>query len=181
MSHIRRNFNLLEWAIYLAERETLMRRRAAESAEQAANADPETFTPADLAIDRLVSKINSPDQRVRHEVARALGEIGDPSAAAALVSMLVDEDHSVRWAAMGSLINMNREAVRPLLEALTRNFQSARLREGVHHVLRALHSQGMLNGVEDQVFHALEGAAPGIQAAWAANNALIGYQASPGD
>lgn len=183
MSRIRRNFNLLEWAIYLAERETLLRNRAAEGPASSVVLDcGDANTPtAALDLPCLILKLDSPDHRVRREVAKALGEIDDHEAAKALVHLLLDEDHSVRWTAMGSLANLRRTAVKPLLEALTQNFQSARLREGAHHVLRTLHDHGILTGGELAVFHALEGAAPGIQAAWAANNALINYQAAPGD
>ena len=48
-----------------------------------------------------------------------------------------------------------------------------RLREGVHHVLHTLMNRGKLTGVEAEVFRALEGSAPSVQAAWAANKALI--------
>ncbi len=121
----------------------------------------------------LYGKLSSPDWHVRWEAAKALGEIGDPAAAEMLVRMLQDNDTSVRWAAMGSLIDLGRGALRPALEALTRDFQSARVREGVHHVLHTLHNRGKLTGVETEVFKALEGAAPGVQAAWAANKALM--------
>ena len=121
----------------------------------------------------LYEKLSSPDWHVRWEAAKALGQIGDPSAAEALVGLLQDDDTSVRWAAMGSLINLGRGSLRSVLEALTRDFHSSRLREGVHHILHTLHNRGKLTGVEAEVFHALEGAAPGVEAAWAANKALI--------
>jgi HEAT repeat protein len=121
----------------------------------------------------LYQKLSSPDWHVRWEAAKALGEIGDPGAGEMLVALLQDDDTSVRWAAMGSLIDLGRGGLRPALEALTRDFQSTRLREGVHHVLHTLHNRGKLTGVETEVFKALEGTAPGVQAAWAANRALI--------
>jgi HEAT repeat protein len=169
MSYIRKNFNLLEWAIYLAEREKVFHRRA----EQASQPGWEEDKPG---LESMLKRLKSANPEARRDIAKALGEIGDPAAAGSLVALLLDEDHSVRWTAMSSLINLQREAVRPLLEALTQDFQSARLREGAHHVLRALSNHGSLNEVELEVFHALEGAAPGIQAAWAANNALIAGQ-----
>jgi HEAT repeat protein len=121
----------------------------------------------------LYQKLSASDWHVRWEAAKALGEIGDPAAGEMLVSLLQDDDTSVRWAAMGSLIELGRGALRPALEALTRDFQSARLREGVHHILHTMYNRGKLTGVETEVFKALEGAAPGVQAAWAANKALI--------
>jgi HEAT repeat protein len=121
----------------------------------------------------LYQKLSSPDWHIRWEAAKALGEIGDPTAGEMLVSLLQDDDTSVRWAAMGSLIDLGRGALRPALLALTRDFHSSRLREGVHHVMHTLYNHGKLTGLETDVFRALEGAAPGVQAAWAANRALI--------
>ncbi len=173
MSYIRRNFTLLEWAIYLAEREAQLHRKAAAAQPQAVPVATTGCEGSASPLECLLARVNNRDAKVRCEAAKALGEIGDPAASEALVRLLLDEDHSVRWTAMSSLINLQREAVRPLLEALTQDFQSARLREGAHHVLRALSNHGSLNTAEMEVFRALEGAAPGIQAAWAANNALI--------
>ena len=75
----------------------------------------------------LFEKLSSPDWHVRWEAAKALGEIGDPAGAKMLVSLLQDDDTSVRWAAMGSLILLERASLRSLLEALTRDFHSSRL------------------------------------------------------
>jgi HEAT repeat protein len=121
----------------------------------------------------IYQKLTAPAWHVRWEAAKALGEIGDPAAGEMLVGLLQDDDTSVRWAAMGSLIELGRGSLRPVLEALTRDFQSARLREGVHHILHTFFNRGKLTGVEAEVFRALEGAAPSIQAAWAANKVLI--------
>ncbi len=131
----------------------------------------------------LLEKLNSHDWRVRWEAAKALGEIKspyhapvDPQVATALVELLKDEDQSVRWAAMGSLIQMQRGAIIPLLVGMTRDFPSACFREGAYHVLHTLHTEGQLNGIEEEVLHALKGYAPGIEAAWAANRALMAEQ-----
>lgn len=182
------NNKFLEWSIYLHELET----RLFGESQQAAAAAPVLPAVADASqlpadgmdeLSLLASRLHDPDPKVRLEIARRLGESGDAAgvksadaaltATEALVQLLQDESHAVRWAAMNGLIQLEREAVRPLLEALTQDFQSANLRQGAHHVFRALHDQGALNGCETQVFRALEGAAPAVQAAWAANNALI--------
>lgn len=172
MGHIRRNFNLLEWAMYLLEQEN----RGRKERQNSQPAEVEHLEGcAGISLEVLVEKARHKDRAVRLNAAKCLGKIGDPAASEVLVGLLQDEDHSVRWAAMNSLILMQREAVRPLLEALTRDFQSARLREGVHHVLGTLNNYGSLTAVEVEVFHALEGSAPGIQAAWAANRVLINH------
>jgi HEAT repeat protein len=121
----------------------------------------------------LIKNLSSKDWHVRWESVKALGEIGDPSASDALVHLLQDDDTSVRWAAMSSLIQLGRPSIEPLLLALTRDFTSARLIQGAHHVLHSLHNQGKLTPVETEVYVALEGPTPGVRAAQAANRALI--------
>lgn len=125
------------------------------------------------ALPLLLEKLASKDWHVRWEAAKALGEIGSTEAASPLVKLLQDDDTSVRWAAMGSLIQMGRPVIRPILLALTYDFQSSRLCQGAHHVLHSLNSQGKLTWPEEQVYRALEGPTPGVRAAQAANRALI--------
>ncbi len=178
MATKRGHSKLLDWSIYLQELELRLRHADAHAeqgaAERAAEKPCEAFDGVNEAMLRaLAERLCHPDPTVRLDAARIIGEMGNAQATEALVRLLQDEHQSVRWAAMNSLINLQRDAVRPLLEALTRDFHSATLRQGVHHVLRSLHDQGHLTEVETRVFHALEGAAPGVQAAWAANNALI--------
>ena len=132
-------------------------------------AQPEKNSFADLLL-----KLEARDWRVRWNACKALGKLGDRRAAAPLVGMLLDDDTSVRWAAMGSLIQLGRVAIPPLMLALTRDFSSARLRQGAHHVLHALYNQSLLTEAEEQVFRALEGPTTGIQAAGLANKILIG-------
>lgn len=125
------------------------------------------------ALPLLIEKLSDRDWHVRWEAVKALGEIGDPATAAPMVRLLQDDDTSVRWAAMGSLIELGRAAVEPLLLTLTRDFQSARLRQGAHHILHTFNSRGLLTPVESEVYKALEGPMPGIEAARAANRALL--------
>ncbi len=125
------------------------------------------------ALPVLLEKLSAKNWHVRWEAAKALGEIGDPAAAEALVKLLQDPDTSVRWAGMGSLIKLGRAGIKPLLLSLTHDFHSARLRQGVHHVLHSLHTKGLLTPLEAEVFHALEGISSEVLAAQAANRALI--------
>lgn len=126
------------------------------------------------ALPHLLAKLDARDWHARWEACKALGDIGDKSSAEPLARMLLDDDTSVRWAAMGALIQMGRSAIHPLMLALTRDFSSARLRQGAHHVLHTLFNQGVLTQEEVLVFRALEGATSGIQAASLANQVLIG-------
>lgn len=125
------------------------------------------------ALPALIKALDAHNWHTRWEAAKALGEIGNPEAAMPLVMMFKDDDTGVRWAAMGSLIRIGRPAVRPLLELLTQEFASARVREGAHHVLHELKNRGMLTEVEEKVFHALKGSSPAVQVPWAAQAALM--------
>lgn len=125
------------------------------------------------ALPLLLKKLSAPDWHIRWEAAKALGEIGDAAAIEPLVKLLQDDDTSVRWAAMGSLIQIGRPSLHALLLAITREFHSARFRQGAHHILHTLYNQGKLTAFEAQVFRALEGHTTGIQAAEAANKILI--------
>jgi HEAT repeat protein len=127
----------------------------------------------EAALPILIDQLSSDDWHVRWEAVKALGEMKNPLAVEPIITLLQDDDTGVRWAAMGSLINLGRASIEPLLLALTEHFQSARLRHGAHYVLRSLHGKRMLTNIEVEVFHALEGPMPGISAAQAANQALI--------
>lgn len=127
----------------------------------------------------LYEGLHSRNWHIRWESVKALGEYdrqhhNPEKVAERMIHLLQDDDHSVRWATMGSLIRMQRAAVGPLLLALTRDFHSSRMREGAHHVLHILYSRNLLTDIEKEVFEALEGSAPGVESAWAANRALMG-------
>ena len=114
------------------------------------------------------------------EAAKVDGKpVGEPATAPALTDMLMDEETSVRWAAMESLIRMGRVSLRPILEKFIKNFDSLWLREGVHHILRVLKDRHELSEREITLFERLdEKCIPGFepswnsQEAWAAEKAL---------
>jgi HEAT repeat protein len=124
------------------------------------------------AVPALVDVVSKGEGRARWEAIEALGRIGDPVAAPALVEALRDEDMDIRWAASNSLIEMDRAAIKPLLEALTKELDSVWLREGAHHILHVFKDQGRLLPKEYKVFEALEGAEPQVEVPWAAEAAL---------
>lgn len=168
MEHLQRSLTIDEIKHHLASQDARMRHEAREL----------LVGKGVEALPALTGCLNSPDWHLRWEAVKALGEMGDvddvaPKAAEALVGMLQDNDTGVRWAAMNSLIQLKRAAIYPVLEALTRDFGSARVREGAHHVLHSLLAQGLLTKDELNVCNALRGAAPAIEAAWAANTALM--------
>jgi hypothetical protein len=175
MDHLERSLSVEELSAHLSDSDARVRHEAREL----------LVGKGEPAIHVLRQKLSDPDWHVRWEAVKALGEMsGNPPSGPeaqseerammdSLVNMLNDDDTSVRWAAMESLIQLGRTCVRPLLESLTRDFGSARMREGAYHVLHTLLTRGMLTGIEFEVCSALKGPAPAIQTAWAANKALI--------
>jgi HEAT repeat protein len=72
-----------------------------------------------LAVDDLVEGLNDPSPTVRREAARALGEIGDEPAAAALLAQLERGDEDLLPEVMESLGKTGDErAIPPLLQVL---------------------------------------------------------------
>jgi len=111
------------------------------------------------AVQLLVTKLSGTHDHARREAARALTKIHDPSSAVALVSALEDELPGVRWLAGEGLIGLGRGGLVPLYQALIRHSDSVRLRQGAHHVLRAL-SEDEHGRQLALVMEALEGPEP---------------------
>ena len=90
------------------------------------------------AVPHLTEALKSDKQRVRWEAAKALATIGDPAASQSLINALEDKIFDVRWIAAEGIITIGREALIPLLSALTKRGDSLWLREGAHHVIHDL-------------------------------------------
>jgi len=123
------------------------------------------------AVKSLVKALASKKEWVRWEAAKTLGQIGDPAAVRALVKALEDKMFDVRWLSAEGLISTGREALVPLLRALTENPDSLWLKEGVHHVLHDV-VKGDLTELLQPVIIALEGFEPSLEAPLAAETAL---------
>lgn len=132
-----------------------------------------------VSIPALLEALESANTYKRWEAARALGDMQGPQITLALSNMLMDQDFSVRWVAMEGLIQHGREALPPMLEVFTKNFDSVWMREGVRHVLHVLKDRHQLRELEIKLFDILsQQAVPGFEggwtgeAAWAAEKAL---------
>lgn len=90
------------------------------------------------AVPVLIGALESDNRNVRWEAAKALEQIGDPSASAALVERLAHDQFAIRWLAAEGLISFGRQGLEPLLSALLHHPDSGFLRDGAHHVLHAL-------------------------------------------
>jgi HEAT repeat protein len=123
------------------------------------------------AVPRLIKVLRSPNERVRWEATKALGEIRDPLAAPALVQTLEDDESAIRWLAASALIVLGRDSLRPLLEALERHSDAMWMREGAHRVLHTLIRDGLADDAVP-VLEALEDIEPAIEVPIAAYNVL---------
>jgi HEAT repeat protein len=133
------------------------------------------------AVDPLIRLLDDPHPHVRWQAIKALGAIGDPAAAPALITALEDEEGDVRWLAANGLIDLGHEALQPLLSALAYRASSPDLLEGAHHVLDKLYWRKAPKVVKP-VLAALNGPAPQMAvhiAAYAALNALRAGQEEP--
>lgn len=123
------------------------------------------------ALVPLVKALHSKKRWVRWEAAKALGQIGGPTATQVLVDALRDRMFEIRWLAAEGLIAIGRPALVPLLEALIKNSDAAWMRQGAHHVLHDM-DRGELNEVLKPVLTALEGMNPALGVPLAARAAL---------
>jgi HEAT repeat protein len=129
-------------------------------------------------VPSLVKELGNKKFWVRWEAAKALGQIGDPTATAALIKALEDKEFDVRWLAAEGLINIGLQAVVPLMEALIDSPKSIWLRQGAHHVLHDM-DRGDLNKVLRPVMLALEDVEPYVEVPVAARKALDSLAPEP--
>jgi HEAT repeat protein len=87
------------------------------------------------AVAPLIKALQHPEWRIRWGAAKALGQIGDPSATDALIKSLEDERPGIRWLAAEALIALRPAGLHALLEALIHHSDSLWLREGAHHII----------------------------------------------
>ena len=124
------------------------------------------------AVPGLITALDNNQQQVRWEAAKTLTEIADPAAADALVQALGDEDGDVRWVASEAMIALNRDAVKPLLNRLTKSQVSEELYKSAHHVFRDLSKRLDIGRLLEPVLKALDQSEPEVAVPVAANSAL---------
>lgn len=120
----------------------------------------------------LIKIFPTANAQLRWQIIKIFDAIQDPATISILVQVLEDGNAELRWAASNALINLRREAIPPLLEAITRDFDSLWLRQSAHHILRVLKDNGKLTPAEEKVFEALEGIQATVSVPWAAQKAL---------
>jgi hypothetical protein len=123
------------------------------------------------AVPALVTALESPQEQVRWEAAKALSDIGAAEAAPSLVLALEDREFSVRWLAAEGLVAIGHRSIVPVLEALVERGGHQWLREGAHHVLKSLSKRGSHEALAP-VLAALDGVEPALVVPPAAKTAL---------
>jgi HEAT repeat protein len=123
------------------------------------------------AVGELVKALQSRHEWVRWEAAKALSQIGSPSATQVLIDGLEDKMFDIRWMSAEGLIAIGKGAIAPLLHQLLKSTDSYRLREGAHHVLHEIEDRNIREIIKP-VISALENAAPTIEVPLAAEKAL---------
>jgi HEAT repeat protein len=124
------------------------------------------------AVPQLVHQLKTDKEPCRREAAKILGEIQEESATNDLVEALLDESIGVEWAASEALIKYGPGAILPLLEGVTRHFDSTRFRQRAFHVLHELDKTHYLSPKVKEVMNLLRGVGMFTGAAWAAERAI---------
>ena len=75
---------------------------------------------------------------IRKEAIKIIRRIAHRSSIPVAIRMLEDPENDIRWIAAEALINIGRISIKPVLEALVNNGESYFLRQGAHHILKAL-------------------------------------------
>jgi HEAT repeat protein len=127
------------------------------------------------AVPDLINQLKTDKERCRWEAAKILGEIRDDAAAEALVEALLDNSISVHWVATEALIKYGQKAILPLLEGLTRHFDSMRFRQGAYHILHVFEQFHHLESHVQKVLDALRDIEPSVTVPWAAERAIEYY------
>jgi HEAT repeat protein len=124
------------------------------------------------AVPGLLAGLDDKRQHVRWEAAKTLVEIADPVASETLVRALGDEDSDVRWVAAEALVALKRDAVKPLLNSLTKSQDAEGFYKSAHHVLHDLSQRSNLGPLLAPVLKALDQSEPKIAVPVAAQKAL---------
>ena len=124
------------------------------------------------AVPSLLTALGDRRQHVRWEAAKTLAGIADPAASEMLVQALGDEDSDVRWVAGEALIALKRNALKPLLNGLTKSQDSEGFYTSAHHVMHDLSQHSDLGPLLESVLKALDQSEPEVAVPLAAERAL---------
>jgi HEAT repeat protein len=129
-----------------------------------------------VSIPSLIKALESKQEQVRWEAAKALISLPDNDAVPALVKTLQDKVFDIRWLAAEALIAIGKGSIEPLLQALIEHSKDSFLRQGAHHVITYViprePNPEVLADILKPVENALDGLAPRATVAIAAKTAL---------
>ncbi|MGD1020872.1 MAG: HEAT repeat domain-containing protein [Verrucomicrobiia bacterium] len=132
----------------------------------------------EAAVEPLIGALCTSTEYGRGQAAKALGEIGDSSAAPALAEALADDKFDVRWLATRAVVLLGRAGLTALLQALIEHPYSTLLRESAHNVLHD-EAQEKWSRQLDPVTRALESLDSEAELPMAATNALQAIRSLP--
>ena len=99
----------------------------------------EFFIEQGVTILPVMHKLMTSEYRViRKEAIKIVRGIANKSSIPYAIRMLEDPESDIRWIAAEALIKIGRISIKPVLKALVLKGESYYLRQGAHHVLRAL-------------------------------------------
>jgi len=107
------------------------------------------------AVARVTRALSDARKQVRWEAAKTLEQIADPEAAPQLALTLGDAETDVRWVAGEALVALRRQALVPVLDAVSTKPDSVWMFDGVHHVLRELAKDREMRPILQPVLDAL--------------------------
>lgn len=125
----------------------------------------------------IMALLTHPLVHIRWEACKTLERIRDPKAAIVLAKRLMDEDMDVRWVAADALIELEHDAIIPVLEMIEEQFDSPILREAAHHVLHSLKELELLDEKAEEVLDALKVTELPSKAAFIASRVLEYFRA----
>ena len=120
----------------------------------------------------LSAALRNRNSYIRHEAAKALGELRDPESAPALVEALLDESIEVHWASSEALIALGQDSILPVLKGMVKHFDSYRFRQGAYHVLHTFKRTSQLDPHASKVLESLGDIQSSASAPWAAQKAI---------
>lgn len=94
------------------------------------------------AVPALLEAVHVERGESRLELVKLLRQMAEPSTAGTFVELLSDNNFDVRWEAVEGLSTLGYDSLDPLISAMIKNPGSMKLRNGAHHVLHHVASQG---------------------------------------
>ena len=163
----------IEWSIQATDRniQSLIADLASKNGFERMRARRAVVKVGTRAVVPLLEILSGSRGVNRWEAAKALSQIGSPSATEALINALTDRNFDIRWLAAEGLISIGEPALVPLLHELIKNPQAEYLKEGVHHYLHEINNE-KLNTVILPVIKALESPEMVLEVPLSAKNAL---------